>query len=103
MTKSNLVGASLLSNESVDGNHKHHDSDTGEDRRAKHHPQEVETDAHLERSRPDHVDVCRELHEPLGINRHEVHNLTDRRLLASSITQLQRLQQLHRIHDQNTE
>ncbi len=55
------------------------------------HPQKIHGQADLERSRPNHVQVGREVHETLGIDAHEVDDFSDGRVLACSVRELQSL------------
>lgn len=50
-----------------------------------HLPQEEEREEHLQRGRPDHVNVRGQVHEPLRVHRHEVDNLPDRGGLPGGI------------------
>lgn len=48
-----------------------------------HLPEEVECQHHLQGGRPDHVDVGDEVHEALGVHRHQVDHLPHRGGAAS--------------------
>lgn len=58
---------------------------TSQHRRSQDCPQEIECQRNLQRSRPQHVDVCREIHKTLCIDRHQIHNFTNGRLFARGI------------------
>lgn len=58
---------------------------------ASHLPEEVKRQDDLEGRRPDHVDVRDQVHETLCVDRHEVHDFSDRRRAASRVRNHQRL------------
>ncbi len=84
---SHLQRLALLGDEGVDGDEDDHDADAGQDARAERHPEEVETDAHLEGRRPDHVEVGRQLGEALCVHGHQVHDLADGRRAPRRVAQ----------------
>lgn len=59
--------------------------------RVRHLPEEVEGKDDLQWGRPYHVDVSDEVHEALGVHRHQVDDLTHRGGAPSRITDHQGL------------
>ena len=66
------------SEQSIERDHQHHDSKPGKDGRPHGEVEEDKREDDLERSRPDHVDVPHQVHQPLSVHGHQVDNLSHR-------------------------
>ena len=90
--ESHLKFSALGSDDGVDRDEENHDSKPSKDGVAHCEVEEDEGEHYLEWGGPDHVQVAHEVHEPLGVHRHEVDYLSHRPLSASTVTEEQGLQ-----------
>ena len=79
------------SNDGIDRNEEQHHHKPGKDGEAHGEIEEDQSKHYLKRGGPDHVEVAHEVHEALGVHRHEVHYLSHRPLLAGSVAETQGL------------
>ena len=85
--KTHLESLAYGSNDKVDRDNQNHYSKASKDGWSQSEPQEYQGDDDLQRSGPDHVEVRSEVHEALGIHRHEVDYLSHCAGLASFVAQ----------------
>ena len=73
-----LVLSALGGYSSIDWDHQQHEHKPGKYCIAHREVEEHEGEHDLKRSGPDHVDIGHQVHESLGVHRHEVDNLSHR-------------------------
>ena len=87
-----LVLPTYGSDQGVNWDHQHHERKPSEDRVAQCEVEEDERENNLQWGRPDHVEVTHEVHEALGVHRHQVDDLSDGFVTARSVVEVECLQ-----------